>query len=206
MRLILLGAPGAGKGTQGVRLADHYGVAHVSSGDILRQHVADGTSLGQQVKAHVDAGELVPDDLVLAVIGRAVAEAMETGGYLLDGFPRTLAQAERAYEGASRANVTAHAVLYLEVPDEVAEQRLQERSTTSGRSDDASPGVIHHRLEVFHAQTVPLLDFYRDRGVLVTVDATPAPDEVAATIIAAVDAKVAETGEGAGASPAAAGD
>jgi adenylate kinase len=191
MRLILLGAPGAGKGTQGVRLADHYGVAHVSSGDILRQHVAEGTELGQRVAAHVAAGELVPDDLVLAVIGRAVADAMETGGYLLDGFPRTLAQAERAYAGATRAKVTAHAVLYLEVPDDVAEERLRERSATSGRVDDASADVIHHRLEVYHEQTVPLLDFYRDRGVLVTVDATPPPDEVAATIIEAVDAKVA---------------
>ena len=191
MRLILLGAPGAGKGPQGVRLAAHYGVAHVSSGDILRQHVADETDLGRQVAAHVAAGELVPDDLVLAVIGRAVAEAMETGGYLLDGFPRTLDQAERAYHGAARANVTAHAVLYLEVPDEVAEQRLGERAATSGRVDDASPEVIRHRLEVFHQQTVPLLDYSRDRGVLVTIDATPPPDEVAAKIIAAVDAKIA---------------
>jgi adenylate kinase len=191
MRLILLGAPGAGKGTQGVRLAEHYGVAHVSSGDILRQHVADQTELGQKVAAYTATGELVPDDLVLAVIGRAVAEAMETGGYLLDGFPRTLAQAERAYAGASRANVTAHAVLYLEVPDEVAEERLRQRGATSGRVDDGSAEVIHHRLEVFHEQTVPLLDFYRDRGVLVTVDATPPPDEVTATIIDAVDAKVA---------------
>ena len=196
MRLILLGAPGAGKGTQGVRLADHYGVAHVSSGDILRHHVSEGTDLGRQVSAHVAAGELVPDDLVLAVIGRAVAEAMETGGYLLDGFPRTIEQAERAYAGAARAKVTAHAVIYLEVPDDVAEQRLQERSATSGRIDDASAEVIHHRLEVFHAQTVPLLDFYRERGVLVTIDATPPPDEVADAIIAAVDAKVAADGTG----------
>ena len=194
MRLILLGAPGAGKGTQGLRLAAHYGVAHVSSGDILRRHVAEGTELGRQVQAHVAAGELVPDDLVLRLIGRAVAEAMETGGYLLDGFPRTLAQAERAYEGAKRADVTAHAVLYLEVPDAVAEERLRDRSATSGREDDRSSDVIHHRLEVFHEQTVPLLDFYRDRGVLVTVDATPPPDEVAATIIAAVDAKVGDAG------------
>jgi adenylate kinase len=192
MRLILLGAPGAGKGTQGIRLAAHYGVAHVSSGDILRRHVADGTELGRKVQAHVDAGELVPDDLVLAVIGRAVAEAMETGGYLLDGFPRTLPQAERAYAGATRANVAAHAVLYLEVPDEVAEERLRDRSATSGRADDRSSSVIHHRLEVFHAQTVPLLDFYRDAGRLVTVDATPPPDEVAATIITVVEARLAE--------------
>lgn len=194
MRLILLGAPGAGKGTQGVRLAAHYGVAHVSSGDILRHHVTEGTELGQRIAASVAAGELVPDELVLAVIGRAVADAMETGGYLLDGFPRTLAQAERAYQGASRANVAAHAVVYLAVPDDVAEERLRERGHTSGRIDDASAEVIHHRLEVFHEQTVPLLEFYREHGRLVTVDATPPPDDVAADIVAAVEAKVAETG------------
>ncbi len=193
MRLILLGAPGAGKGTQGVRLADHYGVAHVSSGDILRQHVAEGTPLGQRVAAHVSAGELVPDDLVIAVVGRAVTAAMETGGYLLDGFPRTLAQAEKAFELASRSSLTAHAVLFLDVPDDVAEERLVERSATSGRDDDASASVIRHRLEVFHQQTYPLLDFYRERGVLVTVDASPPPDEVAVDIIAAVDRKVGDT-------------
>ena len=192
MRLILLGAPGAGKGTQGVRLAAHYGVAHVSSGDILRQHVAEGTELGQKIAASVAAGELVPDELVLAVIGRAVAEAMETGGYLLDGFPRTLAQAEAAYAGATRANVAAHAVLYLAVPDEVAAERLRDRSATSGRIDDASDEVIRHRLEVFHSETMPLLDFYRDNDRLITIDATPPPDEVAAAIIAAVDAKVTD--------------
>jgi adenylate kinase len=191
MRLILLGAPGAGKGTQGIRLAAHYGVAHVSSGDILRQHVAEGTPLGQQIAGHVSAGELVPDELVLAVIGRAVSEAMETGGYLLDGFPRTLSQAEQAYEGATRANVAAHAVLYLAVPDDVAEERLRDRASTSGRVDDASPEVIHHRLEVFHAQTMPLLDYYREHDRLVTIDATPPPDDVAAEIIAAVDARLA---------------
>lgn len=192
MRLILLGAPGAGKGTQGVRLAAHYGVAHVSSGDILRQHVAEGTELGQKISASVAAGELVPDELVLAVIGRAVAEAMETGGYLLDGFPRTLAQAEAAYAGATRANVAAHAVLYLAVPDDVAAERLRERSATSDRIDDASDEVIRHRLEVFHRETMPLLDFYRENGRLLTIDATPPPDEVAAAIITAVDAKVTD--------------
>ena len=192
MRLILLGAPGAGKGTQGVRLAAHYRVAHVSSGDILRQHVAEGTELGKKIAASVAAGELVPDELVLAVIGRAVAEAMETGGYLLDGFPRTLAQAEQAYAGATRANVAAHAVLYLAVPDEVAAERLRDRSATSGRVDDASDEVIRHRLEVFHRETMPLLDFYRENERLITIDATPPPDEVAAAIIEAVDAKVTD--------------
>lgn len=191
MRLILLGAPGAGKGTQGTRLAEHFGIAHVSSGDILRQHVADETPLGRQVAAHVAAGELVPDDLVLAVVGRAVVEAMETGGYLLDGFPRTVAQAERAFALASRGNMTADAVLFLDVPDDVAEERLVERSATSGRIDDASREVIRHRLEVFHEQTVLLLDYYRARGVLVTVDASGTPDEVTADILTALDRHLA---------------
>ena len=187
MRLILLGAPGAGKGTQGTRLAERYGIPHVSSGDILRQHVADGTPLGIEVSAYTAAGELVPDDLVLAVIGRAVTEAMESGGYLLDGFPRTLAQAERAFALATQGNITAAAVLFLDVPDAVAIERLVTRSATSGRADDASD-VIRHRLDVFHAQTEPLLEFYRDRGVIVTVPATDSPDEVEADIRKALDA------------------
>lgn len=187
MRLILLGAPGAGKGTQGTRLAERYGVPHVSSGDILRQHVADGTPLGLEVAAYSAAGELVPDDLVLAVVGRAVTEAMESGGYLLDGFPRTLAQAERAYALATQGNITADAVLFLDVPDAMAIERLVDRSATSGRADDASADVIRHRLEVFHAQTEPLLEFYRDRGVLVTVNATGSPDEVEVDVSKALD-------------------
>jgi adenylate kinase len=190
MRLILLGAPGAGKGTQGVRLADHYGVPHVASGDILRQHVAEQTPLGQRVAAFVAAGELVPDDLVLAVVGRAVVEAMETGGYLLDGFPRTLEQAERAFEAATQGNMAAEAVLFLDVADDVAVERLVERSSTSGRVDDASTDVIRHRLEVFHEQTYPLLDFYRANDRLVTVDAGKAPDEVFEDIVAQLEARL----------------
>jgi adenylate kinase len=191
MRLILLGAPGAGKGTQGVRLAEHYGVAHVASGDILREHVAQETPLGKRVAAFVAAGELVPDDLVLAVVGRAVVDAMETGGYLLDGFPRTLTQAQRAFEAATQGNMAAEAVVFLDVSDDVAIDRLVERSSTSGRVDDASADVIRHRLEVFHEQTVPLLDFYEDHGRLVTVDAGRAPDDVFEDIVRQLEARQA---------------
>lgn len=186
MRLILLGAPGAGKGTIGSRLAEHYGIAHVSSGDILREHVAAGTAIGLRVADHVAAGELVPDELVLEVVGRAVLEAVATGGYLLDGFPRTLAQAERAFVLADRAGIPADAVVNLSVPDSVAIERLVERSITSGRPDDSSTEVIRHRLAVFHDQTVPLLDFYRGRGLLVTVDATADPEVVTCDAMAAI--------------------
>jgi adenylate kinase len=182
---VLLGAPGSGKGTQGMRLAERLGVPHVSSGDLLREHVAGGTELGRQVEGYVRRGELVPDDLILAVVGAAVAAARDTGGYVLDGFPRSLAQAERAYAAAADTGDTADAVVYLAVPDDVARERLAGRAT-DGRADDADPEVIERRLEVFHQETEPLLDFYRGRGILTEIDATRPPDEVAAAIDAAI--------------------
>src|SRR5437588_3986469 len=116
MRVLLLAPPGAGKGTQAIRLAERYSVEHIASGDIFRQHVADGTDLGQQVKGYLDRGDLVPDELVLSIVGPRVVAAARQGGYILDGFPRTRAQAEAAYELAREADVTADAVVHLEVP------------------------------------------------------------------------------------------
>jgi adenylate kinase len=188
VRLVLLGAPGAGKGTQGVVLAGHFGVPHISSGDLLRSHVVAESDLGRQLGAYLARGELVPDDLVLAVIGDAVIAAMRAGGYVLDGFPRTLAQAERAYALAEPAGVAADAVIYLAVPDEEARQRLAARCD-AGRTDDADPAVIERRLRLFHAETKPLLDFYGERGVLVTVDAVQAPGAVSAAIFAALSSR-----------------
>jgi adenylate kinase len=185
MRIILLGAPGSGKGTQGEALARHFNVRHVSTGDLLRRNIAEGTELGQLAKEYVQRGELVPDELMLQVAGSAVTEAAREGGYVLDGFPRTLAQAERAYELAGRADVTADAVVYLAVPGDVVRVRLAARAV-DGRVDDSDPAVIERRLKVFHEQTEPLLDFYRNRGILVTVDATPPPDDVTAVMLDAV--------------------
>lgn len=185
MRIILLGAPGSGKGTQGEALAERFGVRHVSTGDLLRAHIAEGTDLGRAAAPYAQRGELVPDDLMLQVAGSAVTEAAREGGYVLDGFPRTLAQAERAYELAGPADIAADAVVYLAVPDEVVRERLAARAA-GGRVDDSDPGVIERRLQVFHEETEPLLDFYRNRGILVTVDASPPPDEVTAAMLEAV--------------------
>jgi adenylate kinase len=186
VRVILLGAPGSGKGTQGTRLADHLGVPHVSSGELLREHVAAGTELGRQVADFVTRGELVPDDLVMAIVGEAVRAARDTGGYVLDGFPRSLSQAERAYAAAAPGGDTADAVIYLAVPDDVARERLAGRAR-EGRSDDADASVVERRLRVFHEETEPLLDFYRERGILKTIDAGPSPDDVTTAIFEAVD-------------------
>ena len=184
MRIVLLGAPGSGKGTQGTALADHFGVRHVSSGDLLRAHIAEGTELGRRAQAYVARGELVPDDLVMQIVGAALAEAAAEGGYVLDGFPRTLAQAERAYELARPADLTADVVVLLAVPDAVVRERLRTRG--QGRVDDADPDVIERRLRVFHDETEPLLDFYRSRGILKTVDASQPPDEVTTAMLAAL--------------------
>jgi adenylate kinase len=181
MRLVLLGAPGSGKGTQGRVLAERLGVPVLSTGEMLRAQVAAGTELGRQVAPQLDEGTLVPDDLVLSVVVDELAKADASGGCVLDGFPRTVTQAERLDALPTRP----HAVLHLALDDEVARHRLALRS--EGRSDDGSRAVIERRLQVFHDQTAPLLDYYGRQGLLITVDASAPPDEVSEAIFAALD-------------------
>jgi adenylate kinase len=181
MRLILLGAPGSGKGTQAAALADHFGVPHISSGELLRRHVATGTQLGREVASFLERGELAPDRLVVAVVEDALSHTDR--GYVLEGFPRTVPQARDAE--ARHGMRFADAVVSLEVPDDVARRRLVGRMA-GGRADDRDPEVIQRRLRRFHADTEALVDHYRARGLLVTVDATQPPHEVTGAILAAL--------------------
>jgi len=179
-RALLLAPPGAGKGTQGERLAERHGVPHLATGDLLREHVAQGTDLGREARSHMDAGRLVPDDLVIDMVLRRLSgedEDEPLTSFLLDGFPRTLAQAHAAYELASAVDRTFHAVVMLEVPEEELVRRLIQRGRDEGRSDDTED-VIRHRLTVYRDNTEPLVDFYEDRGILVRVDGTGTVDEV----------------------------
>lgn len=182
MRLILLGAPGAGKGTQAAALAEHFGVPHISSGELLRRNVAAGTDLGHKVAGYLARGELVPDDLVTAVVDEALAGADR--GYIVEGFPRTLSQAREAE--ARHGAGFADAVVCLALSDDVARHRIAQR-LPAGRADDRDPDVIEHRLRKFHAETEPIVDHYRNRGLLVTVDAALPPEEVTAAILAALE-------------------
>jgi adenylate kinase len=181
MRLILLGAPGSGKGTQAAALADHFGVPHISSGELLRRHGATGTQLGREVASFLERGELAPDRLVVAVVEDALSHTDR--GYVLEGFPRTVPQARDAE--ARHGMRFADAVVSLEVPDDVARRRLVGRMA-GGRADDRDPEVIQRRLRRFHADTEALVDHYRARGLLVTVDATQPPHEVTGAILAAL--------------------
>jgi len=180
MRLLLIGAPGAGKGTQAERLAERFNIAHISSGDLLRQHVRDQTSIGQTIKAYVDAGDLVPDSVVLDMLRKPVVAAAESGGYVLDGFPRTVDQAKAAFEVAHPLGVEVQAAVHLDVPDEELIRRLLAR----GRGSDDSEEVIAHRLQVYREKTIPLLEYYAGREWMFAVDGTRSPGQVHDDIVA----------------------
>jgi adenylate kinase len=185
VRLVLLGPPGAGKGTQAERITAHYGIPHISTGDILRTNVADGTELGQRAQEYMDAGQLVPDDLVIDMVDERLRADDTASGFLLDGFPRTVAQAEKLEQllGTERA---LDAVVSFEAPEEELMQRLLGRAQEQGRSDDNAE-TIRARLAEFEAKTAPLVDFYRERGLLVTVDAVGDVGEIADRAVGAID-------------------
>ncbi len=180
MRLLLIGAPGAGKGTQAERLAKHFGIAHISSGDLLRQHVRDRTSLGQTAKSYVDKGDLVPDGVVMDMLRKPVAAAAKAGGYVLDGFPRTVEQAEASFPTARALGAEVQAAIHLDVPREELVRRLLSRR----RGSDDTEAVIENRLQVYLDKTVPLLEYYAGREWMFTVDGAQPPDAVHADILA----------------------
>jgi adenylate kinase len=182
MRLLLIGPPGAGKGTQAVRIAEHFGIPHISSGDLLRRHVADGTSIGRMVQERMRHGDLVPDGVVMDILRKPVEAASRRGGYVLDGFPRTVEQAEAAYLVAKNLGASVQVALHLAVPREELLSRLLDRGKQSGRADD-SEEVINHRLDVYEERTLPLLDYYAQREELVTVNGARPISEVTWSMI-----------------------
>ena len=177
MRLLLLAGPGGGKGTQGARLAERLEVEHVAAGDALRAEVERATEIGTRVAGYLDAGELVPDEVVVDLMTPVVAAAAQDGGYILDGFPRNLAQAHVADEAWEQRGIGLEAVVYLEVPEPELRRRLLARAEIEARSDD-TPEVIDNRLALFAETTFPLVEHYRDRGLLVAIAADQAPDAV----------------------------
>jgi adenylate kinase len=182
VRLLLVGAPGAGKGTQATRIAEHFHVEHISSGDLLRSHVANGTSVGRTAQEYMERGDLVPDEVVLDMLRRPVTEAVAAGGYVLDGFPRTVEQAEAAYAVAKDLGVAVQVAVHLAVDAESLLDRLVARGQASGRTDD-SPEVIKHRLAVYDERTQPLLEYYEQRERLITVNGDRPVDEVTWSVI-----------------------
>jgi adenylate kinase len=185
MRVLLIGPPGAGKGTQAARIAAHFDLARIATGDLLREEVAAGTEFGATAKGYMDRGDLVPDDLVIAMTRDRIARANTEGGYILDGYPRTLPQAEAAYRWAVARGVPLDLTLHFEIGTDELLARLAGRAREEGRSDDLEE-TIRHRLDVFRAQTLPLVDYYRRRGILVEIDAVGPVDAITERILAAL--------------------
>jgi adenylate kinase len=183
MRVLLIGPPGAGKGTQASRIADHFDLARIATGDLLREQVANGTELGKVAKEYMDRGDLVPDDLVIEMTRDRMVEANEEGGYVLDGYPRTLAQAEAAYRWALARGIPFDLTLYFEIGERELLARLACRAREEHRSDDTEE-TVRHRLEVFANQTRPLVDYYQRRGILVPINAVGPIDAISEEIFA----------------------
>ncbi|GAA1926877.1 adenylate kinase [Nocardioides hwasunensis] len=186
MRLILMGPPGAGKGTQARYVADHFGVPAISTGDIFRANVSEGTPLGVEAQRYMDAGEYVPDEVTNKMVRNRIDEPDAEPGFLLDGYPRTLAQVT---ELDGMIEFTGHrldAVVVLTVDSEELVQRLLQRAQTDGRADDTED-VVRRRQEVYSEQTAPLIEVYRERGILVEVDGMGEVDEVTRRVFAALD-------------------
>jgi adenylate kinase len=184
-RLLLIGPPGAGKGTQAVRLAETYLIPAISTGDIFRSNVKNETELGKKAKAYMDAGDNVPDSLTNALIRDRLEEADCEQGFLLDGYPRTEDQVRELDEFLSGHGAALDVVIELVADPDVVVDRLRKRAVEQGRSDD-DEAVVRHRLEVYREQTAPLIDVYDGRGLLVKIDAIGPIDDVTQRITAAL--------------------
>ncbi|APB34414.1 adenylate kinase [Gloeomargarita lithophora Alchichica-D10] len=176
-RVILMGAPGSGKGTQGEVLAQAWSVPRLAPGDIFREHIRRGTPLGLEVKSYSDAGKLVPDGVVIRVMGERLADAQ--AGWILDGFPRTVPQATALDELLTQLHQPCDGIVNLDVPEEILVGRLLQRAQEQNRTDD-TPAVIQNRLQEYYDKTQPLLDFYGER--VIRIDGTQAVPQVTAQI------------------------
>jgi adenylate kinase len=186
VRLVLIGPPGSGKGTQAARLSDRFDAPTVAFGEVFSDHKERGTELGQKAAEQIDAGELVPDEVVVSMARQRLSEPDVADGFLLDGFPRTEPQAEELEALLGDAGTSLDAAIYLNVPTDVVVSRLAERSETEDRDDDDEE-TVRNRLRVFEESTSPLLEFYRDKGLLLEIDGDGSEDEVFERITSQVE-------------------
>jgi adenylate kinase len=187
VRVLMIAPPGAGKGTQGALIAAHFEIPHIATGELLRDHVARRTRLGEAVQRHLDRGELVPDEIVLDMVREALIAAREAGGgYVLDGVPRNMKQARASYQIGRELGMTANVALHLSADDHELVRRLLARAALERRSDDTE-AVIRRRLDLYYEITHPIVAWYRERGILVSVDAMRPAEQVGREILTALE-------------------
>jgi adenylate kinase len=187
VKVLLIGPPGSGKGTQGERLAAKLSIVHIAAGDLLRAEVTAGTALGRSAAEIMQRGELVPDQVILSLLLPKVLEAAQHNGYVLDGFPRSVDQAVEARKLAEQADAGPEAVVYLDAPRDELVRRILARAADQGRADD-NEATVQNRLRVFDEATEPLVGYYRKRGLLHVIDAAQDEDSVTDAILTAISA------------------
>jgi adenylate kinase len=189
MRIVLVGPPGAGKGTQAGRIVDRFGGVHVATGEILRSNAERGTELGRTASRYMDRGDLVPDEVIIGMVLERLGDGDCAGGFVLDGFPRTVPQAEALERRLKELGRSLDAVVSFEIDEDELRDRLAGRAEEEDRAEDEDEGAIRRRLELFDRETEPLLDFYSGRGLLVRIQAEGGLDEVTGRIAAALDGR-----------------
>lgn len=187
LNIVLFGPPGAGKGTQSEKLIEHYGLVHLSTGDILRAERKAGTPLGLQADAYIVKGELVPDSVVIGMIEKKIEENLTAKGFIFDGFPRTSAQATALDQLLAKHHTSISVMLSLEVEEEELRKRLLLRGEKSGRADDQNPEIIQNRISVYHAETAPVKDYYAAQQKQVGIHGIGAIEEIFAHLCEAID-------------------
>lgn len=184
---ILFGPPGAGKGTQATSMVERYNLCHISTGELLRKEIAAGTELGIKAKELIDAGALVPDEIVEGMIESVFNNVKDTEGFLLDGFPRTTAQAAALDKILAKSSDEVTAVVSLMIPDAMIMERIKHRATIEGRADDAKEETINNRIKTYHEKTEPLIEYYKNTGKYHEVDGTGTIEEVREKTFALMD-------------------
>jgi adenylate kinase len=180
--IVLFGPPGAGKGTQGEKVIEKYHLKHLSTGELLRHHMCEGTHLGQMAKDYIDRGNLVPDEVVIDMVEEKIKENSETKGFLFDGFPRTVAQAEKLDQLLVKNDTKIDCMIALHVREDILRKRIRLRGKTSGRSDDQDDRMINNRIEVYKNETLPVAEYYKGKGKYYEVNGMGNVDAIFADI------------------------
>jgi adenylate kinase len=187
LNLVLFGPPGAGKGTQSEKLIQKYGIEHISTGDLFRKHLGEGTELGTLAKKYMDEGNLVPDEVVIGMVDERIKSSKDPKGFIFDGFPRTVAQAEALDELLNAKGMGISGMISLEVPEEELRKRIKERGKTSGRTDDQDDKKVDNRIKVYKEETMPVAKYYNEQGKLSKIHGVGTIDEIFAAICEVVD-------------------
>ena len=186
LNIVIFGAPGSGKGTQSERIVEKYGINHISTGDVLRAEIKNGTELGKTAKGYIDQGQLIPDELMIDILASVFDSFKDSKGVIFDGFPRTIAQAEALKKMLAERGQDVSVMLDLDVPEDELMVRLIKRGKDSGRADD-NEETIKKRLHVYHSQTAPLIDWYKNDGKYCHIQGLGTMDGIFADICAAID-------------------